>query len=181
MITERKAQGAYQRDIARELGVHPKTVTRALRRGAEPPRRKSGVRPAKLDPYKALIDQLLQDGISNASVILRRIREAGYTGGYTMLRTYIQPKRALRSKGVVRFETPPGAPVPTWLGRMLAQHRRPAPKGLPGRQCPRPQPGPARGGFPVTGCRAYLVRPAKTAISVKPVHSKLLTGFRSST
>lgn len=108
MIAERKAQGAYHKDIARELGVHPKTITRALKRGAEPPRRKSGARPNKLDPHKALIDQLLQDGVWNASVILRRIREAGYTGGYTMLRTYMQPKRALRPKGVVRFETPPG-------------------------------------------------------------------------
>lgn len=108
MITERKAQGAYNKDIARELGVHPKTVCRALKRGAEPPPRRSGVRPTKLDPFKEQIDQLLQDGIWNASVILRHIRKAGYAGGYTMLRGYIQPKRTLRLKGVVRFETPPG-------------------------------------------------------------------------
>lgn len=108
MILERKAQGAYNKDIARELGVHPKTVARALKRGAEPPRRKSGQRPTKLDPFKPQVDELLQQGIWNASVILRRLRAAGYAGGYTMLRQYIQPKRALRPKGVVRFETPPG-------------------------------------------------------------------------
>jgi IS30 family transposase len=30
-------RGVYQRDIARELGVHPKTVSRALRNGGRKP------------------------------------------------------------------------------------------------------------------------------------------------
>ena len=37
---EIKAQidkGVYQKDIARQLGVHPKTIRRALRRGGAPP------------------------------------------------------------------------------------------------------------------------------------------------
>ena len=39
MITERRRQGVYIKDIAAELGIHPKTVRRALQRGGEPPRR----------------------------------------------------------------------------------------------------------------------------------------------
>lgn len=108
MIIERRAQGAYLKDIAAELGVHPKTVSRALKRGGEPPARRSGVRPSKLDPYKDQVDQLLAEGIWNASVIYRRICHQGYEGGYTILRSYIQPKRQKRTKAVVRFETPPG-------------------------------------------------------------------------
>ena len=43
------AVGCYQKDIADALGVHPKTVSRALKRGAAPARsrRKRG---SKLEP-----------------------------------------------------------------------------------------------------------------------------------
>ena len=91
-----------------ELGVHPKTVSRALERGSEPnPKRKK--RGSKLDPYKSKIDHLLQEGVWNAVVILREIQEDGYSGGITILRKYIQPKRVMRpSRATVRFETEPG-------------------------------------------------------------------------
>ncbi len=105
MITEQRTRGAYIKDIAADLGVHPKTVSRALARGCEPPRRASGVRPTKLDPYKTQVNALLAEGVWNAEVILRHIRRAGYSGGPTQLRAYIRPKRALRPRGTVRFET----------------------------------------------------------------------------
>ena len=41
-------------------------------------------------------------------MIYRRICHQGYGGGYTILRSYIQPKRQKRKKAVVRFEIPPG-------------------------------------------------------------------------
>jgi transposase len=108
MITERRRQGAYIKDIAHELGGHPRTVRRALARGSEPPRRPKR-RPSKLDAYKTRVDEMLTDGIWNAEVIYRDIRKAGYTGKLSILRAYIRPKRKLRpSAGTVRYETPPG-------------------------------------------------------------------------
>jgi IS30 family transposase len=63
-------RGVYLCDIARQLGVHPKTVSRALARGSAPsPTRR--VRRSVLDPYQAQIDQLLAQGVWNAVVILR--------------------------------------------------------------------------------------------------------------
>lgn len=120
MITERYRQGVYIKDIAAELGVTPKTVSRALKRGSEPPKRPKR-RPRKLDPFTGQIDEMLRDGIWNAEVILREIRKAGYTGGSTQLRDYIQPKRALRADGgVVRYETPPGQQMQhDWCERWL--------------------------------------------------------------
>lgn len=109
MIREKSSEGVYIKDIAQQLGVHPKTVSRALARGGEAPARRAGVRVGKLEPYKAQVDALLADDIWNAAVILRRIQAAGYAGGYTILRDYIQPKRELRPTGVVRYETAPGA------------------------------------------------------------------------
>lgn len=108
MIAERRAEGAFVKDIAREQGVHPKTISRALKRGGEPPARRCGVRETKLSAFEGQIDQWLQDDIWNASVIYRRLKSSGYAGGYTMVRGYIQPKRRLRPKGTVRYETAMG-------------------------------------------------------------------------
>jgi transposase len=116
-------RGVYQKDIAAELGVHPKTIQRALKNG-KAPEKKRKKRGSKLDPYKAKIDQLLSENVWNAHVILREIQSEGYTGGYTILREYIRPKRVLRQgKATVRFETQPGqqlqhdwANIVTWVG-----------------------------------------------------------------
>lgn len=108
VIKALKERGVYQKDIAEQVGVHPKTVSRVLKRG-EAPMRQRKRRPRKLDGYKAQIDQLLTEGVWNAVVILREIQAAGYTGSYTMLRAYIAPKRALRAgRQTVRYETNPG-------------------------------------------------------------------------
>ena len=108
LIKTRTKQGVYQKDIAAELGVHPKTVSRALKRLAKPaPPRPP--RPSKLAPFTALVDRWLADGVWNAVVIFRELQAAGYTGGLTTLRSYIAPRRMQRpSRATVRFETVPG-------------------------------------------------------------------------
>ena len=109
MIQERIAQGVYVKDIAEELGVHPRTVSRALRRGETPPGRRPAARTSKLEPYQPMVDRLLGAGVWNARVILRELQAAGYQGGASMLRAYIAPKRPLRAaRATVRFETAPG-------------------------------------------------------------------------
>jgi transposase len=101
-------RGVYLCDIARQLGVHPKTVSRALARGAAPsPTRKK--RTSLLDPYRAHIDQLLAQGVWNGVVILRELQARGFAGEISIVRDYIRPKRALRpGRATVRFETAPG-------------------------------------------------------------------------
>ncbi len=109
MIQEKIQQGMYIKDIAEELGVHPRTVRRALKRGSAPPGKRPAARRSKLDPFKSLIDRLLSEGVWNSVVIQREIEAAGYTGRGAILRAYIQPKRVLRpSRATVRFETGPG-------------------------------------------------------------------------
>lgn len=109
MIQEKVNRGVYQKDIAAELGVHPKTVRRALARGGPPTNGRRRRRFVKLEPYVAVVDALLAQNVWNARVILRELQAQGYTGGYTVIRDYIQPKRVLRpSKATVRFETAPG-------------------------------------------------------------------------
>lgn len=111
-------RGVYQKDIAAELGVHPKTVSRAVQRGSAP----RPLRPArghKLQPFLETVDRLLSEEVWNAEVILREIQAEGYRGGATVLREYIAPKRALRAgRKTVRFETQPGVQLQSDWGEV---------------------------------------------------------------
>jgi len=114
-------RGVYHKDIAVEVGVHPKTVSRALKRGSAPVRQRP-TRPSKLDPFTPTIDRLLSEGVWNAVVIFREIQALGYVGQLTMLRAYIRPKRALRpSRATVRFETPPGQQLQSDWGEIVTE------------------------------------------------------------
>lgn len=121
MIKALKKRGVYHKDIAAELKVHPRTVSRALKRDSAPPRSRKK-RGSKLDPYKPTIDRLLAEGVWNAVVILREIQALGYDGGSTILRDYIQPRRPQRQgKATVRFETPPGRQLQTDWGEIVTE------------------------------------------------------------
>jgi transposase len=112
-------KGVYQKDIAVQMGVHPKTISRALKRGGPPSGKRPRARRSKLDPFKPMIDQMLRDDIWNAVVILREIQTKGYTGKSTILHDYIQPKRPLRkSRATVRFETEPGRQMQNDWGKV---------------------------------------------------------------
>jgi transposase len=114
-------QGVYQKDIAEQLGVHPKTVSRALKRNSAPISKRAK-RGAKLDPFKPTIDRLLAEGVWNAVVIFRQLQAEGYTGQITMLRLYMQPKRGLRQgRATVRFETPPGRQLQSDWGETVVE------------------------------------------------------------
>lgn len=114
-------RGVYQKDIAEELGVHPKTVSRALKRGGARPQQRKG-RGSKVDPFKPTVDRLLTEGVWNAVVVLREIQAEGYEGGITILREYIAPKRALRAgRPTVRFETKPGQQLQSDWGETVTR------------------------------------------------------------
>jgi transposase len=117
MIQAQVDRGVYRKDIAAELGVHPRTIRRALKRGRAPSCRRE--RGSRLTPYKPLVDKLLQENVWNAVVIFREIQAKGYRGGYTVLKDYIRPKRELRkSRATVRFETPPGRQMQSDWGEL---------------------------------------------------------------
>jgi transposase len=118
VIKALKKQGVYAKDIAAEIGVHPKTVRRALKRNSAPkPERRR--RCSKLDRYKPKIDQLLSENVWNAMVILREIQAEGYDGEVTLVRKYIRPKRVLQpSRATVRFETQAGEQMQTDWGEV---------------------------------------------------------------
>jgi transposase len=111
-------KGAFIKDIAAEMGIHPKTVSRALNRGSAPKLEKKS-KESKLLRYQAKIDQLLAANIWNAMVILRELQADGYDGEISLIRRYIQPKRMLQpGRATVRFETQPGEQLQTDWGEL---------------------------------------------------------------
>jgi len=111
-------QGTSKSALARQLGVSRDTIHRWIRDGELDrdleseavrygPRRPA---PTKLDPYKPIIEARLAAYPELSAVrLLDEIRAAGYPGGYSQLKAFVQRIRPIPTpEPVVRFETPAG-------------------------------------------------------------------------
>ncbi|WP_050382180.1 IS21 family transposase [Bradyrhizobium pachyrhizi] len=116
-------RGSGVREIARQLGCSRNTVRRYLRdqkAGRYGPR---GPPSTKLEGYKDYllerVDQARPRWIP-ATVLLREIRELGYTGKISQLKAWLMPLKKGEPEAVVRFETLPGKQMQadfTWVRR----------------------------------------------------------------
>lgn len=108
-LHELQASGKSIREIMRETGHSRNTIRKYLRAEGIPepnPRKK---RASKLDPFKPQVDQYMSKGIFNCEVLLRLLRQHGYTGGITTLKDYVKPHRPPKqAPAVQRYETKPG-------------------------------------------------------------------------
>jgi transposase len=97
-------EGYGVKATARQVGVDVKTVKRLLRGD-----KKRKARPSKLDHFRPVINKLVCEDELTAVLVLKHIRELGYTGGYSVLKELV---RTLRPRSVrrphLRFETKPG-------------------------------------------------------------------------
>lgn len=111
-VRELFVKGLSKSAIADKLGIDRKTVTRLLQESPTRSYRRDATpkRVSKLDPYKEYIQRrVVEDGVTNAQVILREIRSQGYQGGYTILKDFMKPLRPQRKgKFTIRYETEPG-------------------------------------------------------------------------
>lgn len=108
MIKHLYRQGVPKARIARELGLDPRTVDRAISSDEHLEREKQS-RGSILDPYKDFIKQRLEKYDLTATRILREIQEQGYPGSYTILKDYVRQVKGAKPKpAFVRFETEPG-------------------------------------------------------------------------
>jgi transposase len=109
-IEQLKREGLSVSAISALTGYDRKTVRKYLdTREAVPVYGPRPPRPSKLDPFRDYIEERLSAGAWNAVVLLRELRQRGYSGGYSILKEFLQPKRqAAREVAVRRFETPPG-------------------------------------------------------------------------
>jgi transposase len=93
--------------IAGILNLNEKTVLAWAQRTTYR-KRQTTKRKSILDPYKELIVQLLERHPYSAAQILQRLREQGYQGGYTILKSFIQIVRPKRQKAFLTLSWRPG-------------------------------------------------------------------------
>lgn len=109
--------GMSARAAAGHFGIDRKTVSKILKHSVPPGYRRAGtpVRP-KLDPFLAIIDQILQDDKvmlkkqrHTAKRIFERIRdEHGYIGGITIVTDYVREKKRRGKEVFVPLSHRPG-------------------------------------------------------------------------
>jgi transposase/DUF971 family protein len=88
----RDREGLSGRQIAQRLGLRPETVNKWLERERYEPRQ-GPARKSKLDTHKGTIVRLLEKHPYTAAQLLVRLREAGYDGGYSILKEFIRTVR----------------------------------------------------------------------------------------
>lgn len=108
-LHEMRALGKSIRAIAKETGHSRNTIRRYLRSLDIPGEKPRPKRPSKLDPFKPLLQEWMNQGIYNCEVLFERIREQGYQGGRTILKDYVKDFRpSKQAPAIQRYETKPG-------------------------------------------------------------------------
>ncbi|MGH8523226.1 MAG: IS21 family transposase [Gammaproteobacteria bacterium] len=92
---------------ASALGLHPLTVAKWAKREHYRARRPAP-RTSKLDPFKPEIIRLLETHPYSAVQILQRLREAGFDGGYTIVKDYVSTVRPKRAPAFLTLAFAPG-------------------------------------------------------------------------
>jgi transposase len=102
---EQKGLSANQ--IAEELGLDPRTVSKWLKQNRFR-QRVPVLRTSKIDPFKGSIVRMLETHRYSAAQVLQRIREEGFDGGYTIVKDYVRKVRPRKSPAFLKLSFAPG-------------------------------------------------------------------------
>jgi Transposase and inactivated derivatives len=107
MIREKALDGKSAYAIGKELGISKNTARKYITRNEDSPPKID--RFSKLNVYKPLLHEFMNQGIFNCVVLLERLRDAGYSGGISIVKEYVHPYRPAKALPAVRrYETPAG-------------------------------------------------------------------------
>jgi transposase len=109
-------EGVSRRQVLRETGMHWRTLAKILGHSQPPGYRQGQVRPKpKVGAYWDRIGQILREdeGVPRkqrhtAKRIWERLREEGYSGGYTAIKDAVRQQKARRQEVYVPLEHRPG-------------------------------------------------------------------------
>ena len=107
MIRETSLGGKSAYAIGKELGISKNTVRKYITPQDASPT--ANDRFSKLDAYKPLLHELMNQGIFNCVVLLEMLQGAGYSGGISIVKSYVHPYRPAKALPAVRrYKTPSG-------------------------------------------------------------------------
>jgi transposase len=96
------------RQIAKQLGLDRGTVKKYIEQ-PDITCQKRPDRVSKLDPFRDLIQQMVNDYPQiKAPVVLQHIRAKGFAGEITIVRYYLRELRQAKKQAFIRFESRPG-------------------------------------------------------------------------
>lgn len=135
-LIHRARSGESDRRIAQDLGISRTTVRKyrewaegqgylqastplpddatlaaALGRAPQPPRAASSV-----EPYREIVQRLLDQGVEMVAIFQRLQDDHGYTGSYSSVRRYVRKLCPAAPEAVVRVHTAPGEEVQVDFG-----------------------------------------------------------------
>ena len=87
-------QGMGVRAITRQLGISRNTVRRYLQAETFPEQGLRRKRPSRLDPYLPYVRKRWEAGCQNAAQLYRELKDRGYRGSHTLLRSLLSDWRA---------------------------------------------------------------------------------------
>ena len=109
-LQELVQEGKGIREISRIMGLSRNTVRKHVRNNYEIKTAPRESKESKLDAFKEVIENWICDeGLLNCQVMLDRLKNMGYTGGYSILKDFVRPLRPpKKQKATIRYETKPG-------------------------------------------------------------------------
>lgn len=122
-VMELHRQGLSIREIARRTGISRNTVKKALSQRRLWSYKARGPVRSKLDAFKPYLEERVAVGVTNGVRLLAELRQMGYTGGYTLVREFLKPRRQVaKPLATVRFETKPGEQAQVDFGVFVCEH-----------------------------------------------------------
>lgn len=101
-------QGLNFQQIAKDLNIDPETAAKYARAEKFTPRKITGKRASKLDPFKPMIARLLERHPYSATQIFQKLRADGYEGGFSILKEYVRLVRPVRHPAFLTLAFEPG-------------------------------------------------------------------------
>jgi transposase len=92
-MTNLRAQGVTQREVAKRMGMSERAVRTWLKRGAAPTNARQFRRRSVFDPYAASVLQRWQDGIHEAKQLYEEIQAQGFSGTVRIVQRFVQALR----------------------------------------------------------------------------------------
>ena len=109
MIRDLYHQGLNISQISKKTGFHRNTVRKYLATTSPLTPKKRCEKPTKLNPFKEYIQQRINEYPLSSARIFREIQRQGFTGSYSLVKTYVRTIRPSESTlAVLRYETKPG-------------------------------------------------------------------------
>lgn len=108
-IRSDRQKGMSYVELGRKYHMNPRTAKRYAESPQKPEYTLSAPKPTKMDPYKQIVDEWLEEAPYSALRILEKLQEMGFDAGYSIVKAYVSSRKMdLNEKTTVRFETMPG-------------------------------------------------------------------------